>query len=289
MNNIIEKKVTIIKRTSKEFPVLLKTIYNPPKQLFCLGAPLDNRDKIAIVGMRKCSKEGIQITKRITDQCVNCGLIIVSGLAIGIDTAVHEQAIASGGQTIAVLPCGLNRVYQNFSLMRKILQNGGSIITEYEINASARKYTFLERNRIISGLGKGVIVVEADYKSGALNTANHALKQNRMVWAIPGNIYKLQSHGTNNLIKKGESALLTDIKDLEDIFHFNNIKTIKKSLNLSIEERLIWQFLERENLSTSELQQRTGLEFGQLILLLTNLELEKIIFQNFLNKWEKFT
>ena len=282
MNAITEKEVTIIKRTSKEFPVLLKTIYNPPKQLFCLGTPLDNRDKIAIVGMRKCSKEG----KQITDQCDNCGLIIVSGLAIGIDTAVHEQAIASGGKTIAILPCGLNQVYQNIQLMRKILQNGGSVITEYEMNASARKYTFLERNRIISGLGKGVIVVEADYKSGALNTANHALKQNRMVWAIPGNIYKLQSHGTNNLIKKGESALLTDIEDLAETFHFKKMKIIKKSINLSMEEILIKQLLEEENLTSSELQQRTGLEFGQLILLLTNLELEKIIFQNFLNKWE---
>ena len=285
----MEKDIFVIKKFSEQFPVLLENIYNPPEQLFWRGTALGNEDKIGIVGMRKCSREGIEIAKKITDQCVKKGLTIVSGLANGIDSAVHEQAIASRGKTIAVLPCGLKAVRQNYQLMQKILAAGGTAISEYEPEAEARKFTFLERNRIISGLCKGIIVIEADFKSGALNTASHALKQNRMTWAVPGNIDRIQSRGTNNLIKKNEASLLTGVEDLKDIFQFSGGAAASTQLNLSLEERLITKLLDQENLSTAELEKKTGIDYGELILLLTNLELEKIIFQNFLNKWQKLT
>ena len=208
------KKITI---EDKNYPTVLKEIHNPPKQLYIKGEII-NQDKVAIavVGTRKCSQYGKQVTLDITTKLAKLGITIVSGLARGIDTFAHKAALDAGGRTIAVLGSGMDpKSFSpscNYALGEEIAKNG-AVITEYPEGTIGAIYTFPERNRIVSGLSLGVLVVEAPEKSGALITANLALEQNKEVFAIPGNIYDENSQGTHNLIKQG-AKLVTCVEDI---------------------------------------------------------------------------
>lgn len=192
------------------YPQNLINIYDCPKKLYVMGNIENLRRRcIAIVGTRNCTSNGAHNSKTIAYNLAKKDYVIVSGLAKGIDSFAHIGALCAKGRTIAVLGHGLDKIYpsENRELAKRIIQNDGTIITEYDTSTKIKKENFVKRNRIISGLSNDVIVIEAGQKSGALITAKYALEQGRNVMAIPGNINKKNSIGTNELIKNGAQIL----------------------------------------------------------------------------------
>ncbi len=206
--------VFMIALSDSSYSKLLAEISDPPSALYCRGnADLLNTTCLAVVGTRKITPYGKEVATSITRALVHQGVTIVSGLAMGIDAAAHTSALDSHGKTIAVLGSGIddNAIYPaiNILLAQRILKEGGLIISEYPPTTDARKHMFPERNRIISGLSLGVVVIEADEKSGALITARCALDQNRDVFAVPGSILSPRSAGPNRLIQQGAKVVLS--------------------------------------------------------------------------------
>ena len=221
MERISKEKISLITVQDKNYPKLLKEIYAPPPLLYIKGniEPKDDFS-IGIVGTRKLSLYGRQITPLITADLARAGLTIVSGLAKGIDTIAHQAAIKTKGRTIAVLGSGLDKknIYPaiNRRLAEEISQSG-AVISEYPIDTEPLAQHFPQRNRNISGLSLGVLVIEAPEKSGALITAKDALEQNRDVFAIPGHILSSNSLGPNNLIKMGAKLVSTANDIIEEL------------------------------------------------------------------------
>ena len=218
------EKIKIIKKSSKDYPEILKEISNAPKQLYARGElSKDCNLNFAIVGTRAATEYGKTLAFRIAKELAEMGFTIVSGLALGIDTQAHLGALAGNGKTIAVLGSGINdaSIYpgENLKLVKKIIDNGGGVISEYDPKLKSEIWYFPERNRIIAGLSRGVLVIEAPEKSGALITARLALEQNREVFAIPGNISSRTSFGANLLLKQG-AALVTRAEDILQELNF---------------------------------------------------------------------
>jgi len=210
-----KNNVRIIPYTSEQYPEQLKSIYDPPLVLYIKGDLLETDViALAIVGARRCSYYGLAQAERFGTLLAQKGFCIVSGLARGIDTAAHRGALNSKGRTIAVLGCGLGDIYprENRQLAEKISQNG-ALISEFSIKTPPDYRNFPPRNRLISGLSLGVLVVESTLKSGSLITAQWALEQGKDVFAVPGNINSIYSKGTNKLIKEG-AKLVEDITDI---------------------------------------------------------------------------
>lgn len=204
----------------RNYPLLLKEIPNPPRKLYYRGDfSQDNRPHIAIVGTRKATIAGRQIAKQFAKTLAARGAVIVSGLAIGIDTATHEGALEAKGKTIAVLGNGLDQVYprQNEKLAQRILENGGALMSEYPPAMESLPHHFLERNRIVSGLSLGIIVIEAPEQSGSLNTASHALEQNREVFVVPGPLNNPNYVGSHALLRSGARLVTKPEEVLEDL------------------------------------------------------------------------
>src|SRR3989338_4249548 len=209
----------------KNYPKLLAQISDPPKMLYCRGnLELLNSECMGVVGTRKLTSYGKESAQYITRGLATAGFTIVSGLAMGIDAVAHQITLDSGGKTIAVLGGGVDDKsicpQINYKLAMDILKNHGLIISEYPEGFHANEKTFPQRNRIISGLSRGVLIVEADEKSGALITAYCALDQNRDVFAIPGSIFSSKSLGPNVLIKKG-AKLIVSAQDIVDEYGHN--------------------------------------------------------------------
>ena len=215
-------KIQEIYIENNEYPEQLRNIYNPPLKIYILGnKDLLKQKGIAVVGTRDATEYGKKVAFQISKKLSEKGINIISGLALGIDTCAHLGTLYSdsAGKTIAVLGSGLDNIYpkQNINLAKKIIKNGGCIISEYPLGSKPEKLNFPKRNRIISGLSNGVVVVEAGVKSGALITADLALEQGKDVFAIPGNILNTESIGTNNLIKQGAKLVTSYIDILEEI------------------------------------------------------------------------
>lgn len=212
-------KVEEITINSQEYPQKLKEIYDPPKRLYVLGNKgLLKKKGIAIVGSRKSTLYGQKMAYNISKELSENGIIVISGLALGIDTCAHIGGL--DGKTIAVLGSGIDNIYPkaNIELARKIIKKGGCIISEYPLGTKPKRLNFPQRNRIISGLAEGIVVVEANNKSGALITVDYALEQGKEVFAVPGDVIRKQSEGTNKLIQDG-ATLVTSAKDiLENIY-----------------------------------------------------------------------
>lgn len=202
----IENKIKKITLDNENYPTLLKQIYDPPKVLYVKGnTDILNNISVAIVGCRDSTKYGNKATQYFAYNLSKNNINIISGLAKGIDSFAHIGALQAKGKTIAVLGCGLDIVYpkENEDLFKEIIKQGGAIISEYPIGTKPKKNNFPARNRIISGLSRAIIVVEAREKSGALITADFAMEQGRNVFSVPGNINSITSVGTNQLIKDG--------------------------------------------------------------------------------------
>lgn len=193
---------------NKDYLEQLRNIYAPPLRLYVLGNKTILKEKgIAIVGTRNPTEYGKKVAIQFAKQLSEKGINIISGLAVGIDACAHlgTLQVYNKAKTIAVLGSGLDEIYPkgNIDLAKQIIKSGGCIISEYPIGTKPERINFPQRNRIISGLSKGVLVIEAREKSGSLITADFALEQGREVFAVPGDIGKLTSVGTNNLIKQG--------------------------------------------------------------------------------------
>ena len=205
------EKIKILKSTDKKYPLKLLEIKDYPKELYVIGnEKLLNKKSIAIVGSRDCTNYGAKYAERFAEQISRENICIVSGMAIGIDTCAHIGALKEKGNTIAVLGCGFNHIYpeENTELFNKIIENNGCVISEYppEIEADLSKFPL--RNRIISALSMGVLVVEAKHRSGSTVTAKYAKEQEKKVFCIPGNIDLKTSVGTNRLIQAGAKLVV---------------------------------------------------------------------------------
>jgi len=270
------RKITI---DDENYPKLLKKIANPPKVLYFKGNIKIDKPCFAVVGTRKCSSYGKQITLEIVNYLNEAGLIIVSGLAPGIDSSAHLSVVEKQGKTIAVLGTGLDEksIYpkENIKLSRKIIDLGGCLISEYPPETPGSRFTFPQRNRIISGLSNGVLVVEAKEKSGALITANYAFSQKRKVFAVPGSIYSLNSAGPHNLIKKG-AKLVDNANDILKELNLSGLPTGSKipSRSQSPEENLILDVLKQEALHLDRIIEKTKLEPSITASTLTILEIK---------------
>ena len=213
----------IVTIDSPLYPDLLKKIIDPPFVLYCRGRFVDLNDRfaIAMVGTRKPTNYGRQTAFNLARELSLAGTVIVSGMALGIDAKSHEGALSGGTPTVAVIGCGVDIAYPktNAPIMKKIMENG-MVISEYPPGTPPEKYHFPERNRIISGLCQGTLVVEADFKSGSLITAKTAREQNRDVFAVPGNINSIMSKGTNYLLKDG-AFFVTCAEDVTKCYHLD--------------------------------------------------------------------
>lgn len=200
------------------YPSKLKDIPSPPKELFYLGANPSEwlaRPKVAIVGSRGVTAYGQQVTAQFATELTERGVVVVSGLALGVDSIAHQACLRAGGTTVAVLANGLDQIYpaSHTQLGLQILERGGTIFSEYEAGMPGFKQNFIARNRIVAGLSDALLITEATDKSGTLHTAKFALEQGRDVLAVPGNITSPNSVGTNNLIKAG-AAPVTSVDDI---------------------------------------------------------------------------
>ena len=244
----LNKKIDFVLIENKSYPKLLKEIPSPPLKIYFLGQLPDEKSlKVAIVGTRKATKEGRILAKFISKSLAKTGATIISGLAMGIDTAAHEGALEADGKTIAVLANGLDEIYpaQNEKLAEKIIKSGGGIISEYPVKTPPYKNQFLERNRIVSGLSHATIIIEAPLISGSLATARLAAEQGREVFVFPGPSSHPNYVGSHRLIRDG-ARLVSSIEDVfEDlgldtkyeklrIYEKNKLKTIKDKNQLLI-------------------------------------------------------
>lgn len=217
IGNMIKKEIDIITINERVYPKRLKEIYDAPICIYIKGnKEILNQNIIGIIGCREASTYGIKAAKYFSYNLAKKGIVIVSGLAKGIDSFSHIGTIEANGKTIAVVGNGLNIVYpkENNYLEKRIVQKEGAIISEYPLGVEPEKMNFPARNRIISGISNGLIVIEAKRKSGTLITVDFALEQGRDVYVVPGNINSINSVGTNDLIKQG-ARLVTSYEEIE--------------------------------------------------------------------------
>ena len=246
-------QINLILKSDEEYPKLLKEIPLAPFALYVKGMPRFTSPAIAIVGTRKSTADGQALSYRFAQELAGQNITVISGLALGIDQAAHRGAVESGGQTVAVLANGLDTIYprQHTNLATKIIAGGGAIVSEYAPGTPPYPTNFLERNRIISGLSAGAIILEAPYGSGALATAQYAVDQNREVFVVPGSINHINYAGSNNLIQKG-AALITGINDIFASMNWpllNKQKSAEKQLLLSQEQKLVLNYIEHDGQS----------------------------------------
>lgn len=267
----------------------LPHIPDPPKKLFMRGKlPAKRVKTVAIVGTRKPSAYGREIATKIASECAKNGIVVVSGLALGIDSIAHRAAIDSGGKTIAILANGVDKIYprSHEDLGQKILQTNGAILSEYPNNTPARPWQFLARNRIVSGLADAVVIIEAASRSGTLSTANHALDQGKEIFAVPGNITSPLSAGCNQLIKNGANPLTS----VEDLLDFLIPDRFEKQTQLfkgdTREENVILEFLSKNGTTSSDvIIKQTKLSASEFNQAITMLELKGLALNNGGEKW----
>ncbi|MBI1938440.1 MAG: DNA-protecting protein DprA [Ignavibacteriales bacterium] len=269
-----------------DYPELLKKIFYPPVIIYTNGN-FSEPDKysVAIVGTRQPTTYGKTQAEKFTSELVEKDITIVSGLARGIDSIAHETALKKGGRTIAVLGSGLNVIYppENKKLFEQISE-GGVVISEYSLDTKPDAQNFPRRNRIISGLSLGTLIVETKINGGAMQTAAYAIDQNREVFAVPGNLNTKQSEGPNSLIQKGEAKLVTNA---EDIFDELNIKikpqvgkTIPKpTVELNIFEEKLLTILTSDSSHIDDIASKSGLSISDCLVNLLTLEFKGLVKQ----------
>ena len=265
----------IIDINEKEYPRVLRKIENPPKKLYVEGDErILNSNCIAVVGSRKNTKYGEKWCKKFVKELVKYDLKIVSGMAIGIDWVAHKEAIKEGGKTIAVLPSGLKNIYpkENIKLYEEIISNGGCVISEYEPYEEAKSKKFLERNRIVSGISIGCLVVEAAYRSGTSVTARLTKNQKRDVFCIPGSLDNSKSIGTNKLIKDF-AKLVTSPEDIIKNYEFLHKIELEKPEEKE-EENEILKLIKEDPINIDDIVKLSNKNIKEIISEITILELD---------------
>jgi len=281
---ISKENIGVLTLESENYPRLLKEIYAPPPLLYYKGLLEKNSDfNIAIVGTRKYTAYGQRVTEDLSRELAENGLIIVSGLALGVDTLAHSACLSAKGTTLAVLGTGIDKpsIYpsSNRYLAEKIIASGGALISEFPLGTPPLRHNFPQRNRIISGLSLATLVIEAGEKSGALITASYALEQNREIFAVPGSIYSPVSVGPNNLIKQGAKTITSagDILEALDLKNISNFIDNKKIIGESPEEKIILRNLNSEARHIDELIRLTGLSPAAIGGALTMMEMKGMV------------
>lgn len=273
-------KINTIPTDEHVFLQRLENIAKHPKKLYVLGnLSQNNTTTIAIVGSRKPTAYGREVTEKLTGELCRAGIAIISGLALGIDSIAHRAALEAHGTTYAVLANGLDTVYpkSHANLARQIVESGGALLSEYTQGTPPLPHQFLARNRIVSGLADGIVVVEAAAKSGTLSTAAHALEQGKEVFAVPGNITSPLSSGCNALIRQG-AIPVTTVQDILDIIEpsFKSEQT-QFILGDTAEETKVIELLQGGVNDGDQLLEISKLSSDALNQTLTMLEIKGII------------
>lgn len=275
----------IIEYSDNLYPQKLKELKEPPSRLYVKGNTNILQDNgIAVIGSRSNTKYGEKMCKQFTQKLVEYNLIIISGLAVGIDSIAHKTCLKYSGKTIAVLPCGLNNIYpkQNIELLNNIIENGGLVITEYEDNTKADSTKFLERNRIVAGLGIGTLVIEAGYRSGTSVTARYTQNLNKPVFCIPSSLENSKGRTTNELIKKG-NKLVTKIEDILECYpniNFTKSKIKKeKKEEIKVPKELLDIYKNIKNIpqDINQISKRSKLSIQEISYKLLLLQMEDFI------------
>ncbi|MGA2465094.1 MAG: DNA-processing protein DprA [Thermodesulfobacteriota bacterium] len=295
LEKVVERELSLLREVGgrvitlkdEEYPKRLKDIYDPPALLYVRGA-LKKEDEfaISIVGSRKTTPYGRWFTEKVSQELARHGLTIVSGMARGIDSLAHWGAISGGGRTIAVLGCGVDVIYpsENRNLFAKMIDRG-AILSEFPMGSPPEGGHFPRRNRIISGLSLGVVVVQASEKSGSLITAGYALEQGREVFAVPGNVGTESSRGTHRLIKEGAKLVESSEDILEEIlpqWRGERETTPKVEIprpDLTEEEKVLYELLSETPLHIDVMIRESRMDPGKVSSLLLNLELKGMISQ----------
>ena len=265
----------IVTLADAEYPKALLEIADPPCLLYVRGNPgLLEKRGLAVVGSRNATPQGVQTAENFAKALAGKGLAIISGLALGIDAAAHRGALAAGGETIAVIGTGADRLYpaRNRELALAIAEHG-AIVSEFPLGTPAIAANFPRRNRIISGLSRGVLVVEAALESGSLITARLAAEQGREVFAIPGSIHSPVARGCHKLIKQGAKLVETALDILEEFGNYPEAADIGPSSLLAGEENAVLGALGHDPCNLDDLAERTGLAADRLLTELLTLEL----------------
>ncbi|HSE29818.1 MAG TPA: DNA-processing protein DprA [Candidatus Saccharimonadales bacterium] len=270
-----------------EYLQIITNIAGFPKSLYFSGNLPKNRVKtVSIVGTRKPTDYGTEFAYKFAYELAKRGIVIVSGLAYGIDAIAHKAALDAGGTTIAILPSGLNRIYPsgNAKLADRIVENGGCLLTKYEPDSHPYKSSFVQRSQIVSGIADGVLVIEAGAKSGTMHTAEFARRQGRVVMALPGNINSVMSEGCNNLIKKGAVAI-TETADILSAIGFKKLIQTTLPVGSNPQEQIILKLITSGVNQTEHLQKQSSLSAAELNQALTMLEISGQIKSISAGKW----
>lgn len=273
-------KINQLSPQGHNFTSRLTDIARKPQTLYYMGTlPDGDRKRVAIVGSRKPTSYGKEVTMRLASALAQRGVVIVSGLALGVDGIAHRAALEVGGTTVAVLGNGLPTIYpaSHTALAHELIENGGAILSEYPEREKARPYYFLQRNRLVSGLADAVIITEAAHRSGTLNTAQHALEQGRDVFVVPGNITSPLSEGCNNLLLQGANPI-TSVEDFCNYFApIPKQPTIAQAATLGPEEQTILDLITSGVRDNDQLQAQSNIPSAQFSIALTMLELHGLI------------
>lgn len=284
MSRLEQEGISLLTIKDENYPDSLKEIYNPPFLLFIRGEiKKEDRFSFAVVGARRCSDYGRRVCEELCAGLAQNQITVISGLAMGIDGVAHRCALENKGRTIAVLGSGIDNatIYpkENLGLIDKIVNGSGAIISEYPIGTPPLKQNFPARNRIISGLSRGVLVVEATATSGSLITAQCALEQGRDVFAVPGNIYSKNAEGPNKLIKQG-AKLVESLDDILEELQLKNVVekiTAQEIIPESENEKEVLKRLEIEAVHIDELVRSAGIDISEMNSLLTTMEIKGMI------------
>ncbi len=270
---------------SEFYPKKLRTIDTPPFLIYVKGEEVyNNAPTVAVIGSRRCTEYGKQVAYELSRDLGKYGVVVISGMAYGIDTFAHKGIVKNNGKTIGVLGCSLDICYPNENRDLKLeIENNGCTISEYQSTTKAISYNFPVRNRIMAGLSDGIIVVESGERSGTNITVNNALDYGKEVFAVPGSIYSKSSKGTNELIKEGAIP----ITSADDIVSHLNIKLekvvqkeetkLKKNISLTEKEELILSFISRNPIEVENIMNKSNLKINEVQVQLTMLELKGII------------
>lgn len=281
-------KINKLSPQSNNYLKLLDSIANSPKSLYLIGElPPKRRASVAIVGTRKPSAYGKEVTYQLAYELAKRGIVIISGLALGVDGIAHRAALDAGGTTLAVLANGLHKIYpsNHQQLADDIVRKGGAILSEYEPGTPAIGFRFLERNRIVSGLADAIIITEAATRSGTMSTAAHALGQGKEIFVVPGNITSPLSAGCNALLKQGASPVTSP----DDVLEVVAPELLKAQAILPLggtpAETVIITLLQSGVRDGEELQQKSSLPAHELATALTMLEINGTVRSLGANQW----
>ncbi len=263
------------------YPEKLKNIKKPPNQLYCNGnIELFNMPAIAIIGSRCCSEYGVKMAEKFSKQLSENGFCIVSGMATGIDSVAHKACLEVGGKTIAVLGDGLDKIFpkENIYLYKEIIYNNGLVISEYEPETEANSKLFVERNRIVSGLSIGTLVIESAYRSGTSITARYSLEQGKKVFCIPHMLETVTGIGNNRLIQEG-CKLVTCVEDI--LCEFNMLEKDKQEeickIEISDEYKPIYEILTYNPIPLNDICKKLKCKISDISSMITLMEMEGLV------------